>query len=111
MQVVTVKMSFELLMKIDALARKIRTSRAAIIRSAIEHMLSSQILPPSTDAEKYDIVVSVKMPRDLLTELDKFAEKHKLERSDIVRRAVEQYYKMKTEDEGQIRARVERIRF
>ncbi len=110
MQVVTVKMDSYTIMQIDALVIKMKSTRSAVIRSAIEYVLNKQILPPPLDVEKCNIVIPVRMPNKMLSRLDMFAYKHKLGRSDLVRRAIEAYYKAQTENEEPIRARVETIK-
>ncbi len=110
MKVVTVKMDSYTLMQIDALVIKLKSTRSAVIRSAVEYVLDNEILPPPVDTERCDIVISVKMPNSMLRELDKFAYKYKLGRSDLVRRAIAEYYKVKNRDEEPIKARVETIK-
>ncbi len=111
MQVVTVKMSSDMLTKIDALVVKLSSTRSAVIRSAVEYVLDNKILPPPVDVERCDTVIPVRMPSKMLSRLDMFAYKHKLGRSDLIRRAIEVYYKVQTENEEPIRARVEVVKF
>jgi metal-responsive CopG/Arc/MetJ family transcriptional regulator len=111
MQVVTVKMSSDMLTKIDALMIKLGLPRSVIIRNAVEYVLDNKILPPPVETEKCNIVIPVRMPNKMLSRLDMFAYKHKLGRSDVIRRAIEAYYKVQTENEEPIRARVEVVKF
>ncbi len=110
MKVVTAKMDSDQVMKADGLARKLGVTRSDVIREAVKYMIEQQIPPSQTSAERYEIIVTFKISSDLLTELDRVTYKYRLYRSDIIRYAVNVYYKHVIEEQQPLRAKVKSIR-
>ncbi len=111
MKIITVKMNTYLRMIIDTLAIRQKVSRAQIIRNAIELMLNMKILPPPVEMRRYNVLVTVKVPEEMLTKLDEFADRYGLDRSEAVRRAIMMYLNTQSNGNRIEKARVEIIRF
>ena len=89
--IVTFKATRAVVKRLDRLAERLGTTRSALVREAVLHYLS---MMGGNDCDSDDcsvMLVSVKLPRAIVEELDRLARRQHLSRSTMIKLAVEEY--------------------